>query len=397
MLKGTRRNAYVAMGFAGITASLLGTILLLTPASAGAFWPFTAAHAADGGTPILHDPSLNLLAAALNTDPNPSKDDSLLSLSEGSALIANSGPDGTLPDATDTSAAGAADTSSSDTSSGASISVYTVKDGDSISEIAVHFNVSVNTILWANDLTVKSTIKPGMTLVILPVSGTQHTVTKGETLSSIAAKFQASAQEIANFNGLDANATVVVGSTLIIPGGEVAVNASAPASTIKKAVSTTAKTSSTSKTISAAPTKSSSVKVGVDLGTASAGSSYYQNPVPGAILYQGIHGNNAVDLSAPSGTPIHAAAAGTVIISKSDGAWNGGYGSYVVLSHGNGTQTLYAHMSKDVVSIGDTVSTGELLGYVGETGEATGNHLHFEVRGAKNPFGYSCDLMSRCY
>ncbi len=386
--KGACRNVYAALGAAGISATLLGTVLLFTPQRVGAFWPFSTVRAADGDTPILHDPSLNLLAAALNSDPNPSKGDSLLPLSEGSALIANSGPDGTLPGAPDDS-----DTSSG-ASSNASISVYTVKDGDSISGIASHFGISVNTILWANDLTVKSTIKPGMTLVILPVSGTQHTVTSGETLYSIAATFKASAQEIATFNGLDEGATVVVGSTLVIPGGEVSTTAPAPTTTHKTSSTTTKTTSSAS----SSSTKGTSVSVKADLGTpAASGSSYYENPVPGAILYQGIHGNNAVDLSAPSGTPIHAAAAGTVIISKGDAAWNGGYGSYVVVSHSNGTQTLYAHMSKDIISVGDTVSQGQLLGYVGETGEATGNHLHFEVRGAKNPFAYSCTLMSKCY
>ncbi|MEO6536440.1 MAG: peptidoglycan DD-metalloendopeptidase family protein [Candidatus Paceibacterota bacterium] len=386
MPKGTRRNVYAALGAAGISATLLGTVLLLTPARVGAFWPFSTAKAADGGTPILHDPSLNILAAALNTDPNPSKGDSLLPLSEGSALMANSGPDGALPDVS----ASNSDTSTDSGSSG-SISVYTVKNGDSISGIASHFGISVNTILWANDLTIKSTIKPGMTLVILPVSGTQHTVTSGETLSSIAIKFKASAQEIATFNGLDAGATVVVGSTLVIPGGEVTASAATP-TTVHKLATTATKTSST-----AVVAKTTSVKIKADISAPSASSGYYANPVPGAILYQGIHGNNGVDLSAPSGTPIHAAAGGTVILSKGDGGWNGGYGSYVVISHANGTQTLYSHMSKDIISVGDVVSQGQLLGYVGETGEATGNHLHFEVRGAKNPFGYSCTLMSKCY
>jgi len=290
--------------------------------------------------------------------------------------MANVGPDGTVS---------SSDSSVSAASSGSTgeISVYTVKEGDSISEIADHFGVSVNTILWANDLTVKSTIRPGMSLVILPVSGVKHVVKKGETLSSIAAAYHASQTEIATFNGLDANATVVVGSTLIIPGGEVSGSASSKpsSSTAKKAGSSSSK---------------SSTKVGSDLGTAAA-SGYYQNPVPGAYLTQGIHGNNGVDLGAPSGTPIHAAAAGTVIVSKGDGAWNGGYGSYVVISHANGTQTLYAHMSRDIASVGEKVSQGEVIGYVGETGEATGNHLHFEVRGAKNPFGYSCSLMKKCY
>ena len=367
------------MGLTALAGALIGAIVLLSPSSVRAFWPFSAAQAANGSTPLLHDPSTRLLAAALNTDPNPTKGDSGLSLSEGSALMANVGPDGTISSKNIT-------TSSSGSANSGKISVYTVEDGDSISSIASHFGVSVNTILWANDLTVKSTIRPGMSLVILPVTGAKHTVKKGETLSTIAAAYHASEAEIATFNGLDADATVVVGSTLIIPGGEVSGSGSTNSS---------AKTSAKSST-PAKSTSKASTKTGSDLGTATA-SGYYQNPVPGAILTQGIHGNNGVDLGAPSGTPIHAAAAGTVIVSKGDGAWNGGYGSYVVVSHANGTQTLYAHMSKDIASVGEKVSQGELLGYVGETGEATGNHLHFEVRGAKNPFGYSCSVMKKCY
>jgi LysM repeat protein len=362
----TYKRVWTVAGITAACGALVGVISLLYPVSVKAFWPFSSAQAAEGDQPLLHDPSTRLLAAALNPDPNPSKGDGDLTLSEGSALMASAGPDGGRP----------SDSGVSSSPSSGSISVYKVREGDSISGIADHFGVSVNTILWANDLTVGSTIRPGMSLVILPVSGVKHTVKKGETLSTIATSYHASAGEIATFNGLNASATVVVGDTLVIPGGE----ASAPVSAKKKTVAK----------------KAASTPIRSDLGTAS-GSGYYQDPVPGAILTQGIHGNNGVDLGAPSGTPIHAAAAGTVIISKGDGAWNGGYGSYVVVSHANGTQTLYSHMSRDIVSVGETVSKGEVIGYVGETGEATGYHLHFEVRGAKNPFGYSCSVMSRCY
>ena len=113
---------------------------------------------------------------------------------------------------------------------------------------------------------------------------------------------------------------------------------------------------------------------------------YYSNPVPGAIITQGIHGWNAVDLGAARGTPIHAAADGTVIVARNNGAWNGGYGNYVVITHDNGTQTLYGHMTHAIVSSGQSVSAGQIIGYVGSTGESTGPHLHFEVRGAANPF-----------
>ena len=80
-----------------------------------------------------------------------------------------------------------------------------------------------------------------------------------------------------------------------------------------------------------------------------------------------------------------AAASGEVIIARGSG-WNGGYGQMVVISHPNGTQTLYGHMSAISVNAGDLVSAGQKIGEVGNTGNSTGPHLHLEVRGAKNPF-----------
>ena len=100
---------------------------------------------------------------------------------------------------------------------------------------------------------------------------------------------------------------------------------------------------------------------------------------------QGLHGYNGVDLASPSGTLIRAAASGDVIVSKSSG-WNGGYGLYAVIRHNNGTQTLYAHNSLNLVTVGEHVVRGQIIGRVGSTGKSTGPHLHFEVRGARNPF-----------
>ena len=99
--------------------------------------------------------------------------------------------------------------------------------------------------------------------------------------------------------------------------------------------------------------------------------------------YYGYSGHTGVDFACSSGTPIMAAKSGTVVISTALRYSSGGYrsyGEYIVISHGDGTMTLYAHMSSRAVSVGTTVSQGQTIGYVGSTGNSTGPHLHFEVR-----------------
>lgn len=348
---------------------------MLAPAPADAFWPFGTAKAqTESEPPLVHDSNMPLLEAANNSDPNPDKGGAEIIITEGSALVASAGPEGTI-----------ADLSPNDpTSPAGEISTYTVRPGDTIASIASTFGVSVNTIRWANNLTKTSTIQPGSTLVILPVSGVRHTVRSGETLAGIAKAYRADADDIAAYNGLDAGEALRAGDSLIIPGGEVSSGtASTAKTTVKKPATATA----------------SRIKQGGGLTQLQAAGGaevdgYYGNPVPGALLTQGVHGWNGVDLGAPSGTPVYAAASGTVIVSRV-GGWNGGYGNYVVIRHANGTQTLYSHLLKDTVSVGQTVSRGQAIGAVGRTGEATGNHLHFEVRGARNPFA-GCAEMTRC-
>ncbi len=353
-------DAYWIPGALIAASLLLGIGITIFPQTAGAFWPFTVLSAAEPEAPIIHDTSIDLLEAATNPDPSPAVITSDIPTSEGAALMANAGVDGTIPEADHNGA-----------TVGGSISTYTVQPGDSISEIASSHGVSVDTILWANGLTRKSAIKPGMTLVILPVSGVRHTVAKNETLAGIAKAFGADAEDIASYNGLDAGEALVAGSELIIPGGEI----SAPV--VKKP--------------SVATIKKPTIKTGGSMGVVrSVGDTTHtealSNPVPLGRLSQGIHGWNGVDFAAPAGTPVYAAASGTVILSRV-GGWNGGYGNYIVIDHGDGTQTLYAHLSTDIVSVGQQVAGGQNIGTVGRTGKATGNHLHFEVRGAKNPFG----------
>ena len=281
----------------------------------------------------------------------------MIATSNGSALVSYNGPSGAITDI--------ASTPSSDR-----ISVYVVRPGDTLSDIADMFGVSINTVKWANGLKSAKDVRVGDTLIILPISGIERTVAKGDTLKSLAKKYGADADEIAQFNDLDPAAPLAVGSNIIIPGGELSVP-----------VPVRSNTGHTTK-------EPSRVGGGTFFG-------YFTNPVPGSIVTQGLHGWNAVDLGAPRGTPVYAAAAGTVIVARTNGGWNGGYGNYIVITHGNGSQTLYSHFKNAVVGLGQTVAKGQLVGYVGTTGRVTGPHLHFEIRGVANPL-QSCVVGRVC-
>jgi LysM repeat protein len=288
--------------------------------------------------------SVALLKAATNIDPNPSKGGGDILVDEDGALVPEQSPEGLASDASVLTTNG-------------EISVYVVRPGDSLSQIAEMYGVSANTILWANDIKSANLIQPGDSLVILPVSGVRHVVKEGDTLKSIAEKYKGNIDDIIGYNGLSAEIALRAGQTVVIPGGEVA-----------QAVTKTA----TKKSVGSS-------------GRTSSGNSSFSHPVPGAVRTQGIHGYNGVDLGAPNGTTVRAAASGEIIISKASG-WNGGYGNYIVIKHPNGTQTLYAHLSINSVSAGAYVEQGETIGAVGSTGRSTGSHLHFEVRGDANPF-----------
>lgn len=265
------------------------------------------------------------------------------------------------------------------------ITTYKVKSGDTLSGIAEKFNISVNTIRWANDLTEKtSKITIGDELVILPVSGVEYVVQKGDTLSGIAAKFDANQDDILKYNDIEAS-KIKVGTELIIPGAE-PVTPKAPA---KKVVTTpkVAPTKTSEKV--ATPTTTTPVKVEEkkEEVAASNTSVKFVHPIPGGVLTQRIHDGNAVDFGAPVGTKVVASAAGTVLVAKGSG-YNGGYGSMIVINHPDGSQTLYAHLSKVSVSVGQSVSQGETIGLSGNTGQSTGPHLHYKESGTgkKNTF-----------
>lgn len=238
------------------------------------------------------------------------------------------------------------------------VSVYVIRKGDSISQIAEMFNVSTNTILWANDMKKGDKLVEGDTLIILPVSGVNHTVTKGQTLNNIAKKYKVEVNDIASLNGITEDSTLAVGDELIIPDAEI------PDTVIQKPK---------------ASSVISNTKAVLQVLTG-----YFVNPVPNyKRKSQGLHGKGGVDLAAPTGTPIVASASGVVLLARK--GYNGGYGTMVIINHPNGTQTLYGHMSKLGTTTGKVVNQGDVIGYVGSTGRSTGPHLHFEVHGARNP------------
>jgi len=243
--------------------------------------------------------------------------------------------------------------------------VYTVRPGDTWSGIADIHEVSINTVLWENERAKTDKLVAGEVLLIPPISGKGHKVEKGQTCQSIANKYQVDVKDIINYNGMEADCKLAVGEEIFVPGAEVS------SSIVSSSTSKKSSTSSVPKT----PLKNIA--------------GYFINPVLGYIKTQGLHGKNAVDLAAPIGTPVRAAASGTVTLARM--GWNGAYGNMVIIQHPNGTRTLYSHLSKLASTTGQNVSQGDVIGYVGNSGRVraakggNGAHLHFEVYGAKNP------------
>ncbi|MBX4209420.1 peptidoglycan DD-metalloendopeptidase family protein [Candidatus Parcubacteria bacterium] len=345
-----RSNIWLKIGLYSIELSLIITAIFAPFTTyAGVFSfisDFIGNKEADAGVTSRSSEILGVLQANVGPSSTGGMGGGEISMIDGSALIQETGMYGTQADIQD--------------SKSTQISLYVVRQGDSLGQIAKMSGVSVNTILWANNI--RGAIHEGDELVILPISGVVHKVVKGDTIRSIAAKYKADMDDIISYNDLRPSSSLAVGSTIIIPDGESTV--AAPRSIPGAAANPTEKLHGAGGPFY---------------------KDYYMRPIDVGMKTQGLHGYNAVDLAAPLGTPIHASASGVVIIARS-GGYNGGYGSYVVISHPNGTQTLYGHMSRVSVEQGQTVEKGQTIGLLGSTGKSTGPHVHFEIRGAMNPF-----------
>lgn len=237
------------------------------------------------------------------------------------------------------------------------IAEYTVQPGDLLSFIASDYGVSVDSIIWANNLVNANSIKPDQVLRIPPVSGIIHKVKNGDTVASIAKKYGVTADKILSFNSRKENQSLDIDEELIVPDGQ-----------IKSVITAKPGTKSVpAQRFSYLP----------DLGD------YFMIPTQGRTS-QGIHGRNGIDKANSCGTPVYAAADGSATTVDNVG-YNGGFGKFIKLAHPNGTETLYSHASKLLITAGQIVAKGQLIALMGSTGRSTGCHLHFEVHGARNP------------
>jgi len=247
---------------------------------------------------------------------------------------------------------------------------YTVQNGDTVSSIARQFGLTVNTILWANNLTTYGLIRPGDSLTILPYSGILYTVKNGDTASKIASKYGIDVDKILSCNDLSAG--LKIGQKIVVPGA--------------KKISETSLVRSNSSNY----TGLSAIRNLIKTPPAKVSGSKMVWPTSGHRITQYFSWrHNGIDIGNKVGTPIYAADDGIVEIAR--GGYNGGYGNTIVINHGGGRKTRYGHASKLFVKVGDEVEKGENIAAMGSTGRSTGPHLHFEIliNGVRyNPLNY---------
>jgi murein DD-endopeptidase MepM/ murein hydrolase activator NlpD len=242
------------------------------------------------------------------------------------------------------------------------VTTYTVESGDTTSSIAERFGLRTSTILWSNKLSAWSIIRPGQDLNIPPVDGVVHTVVKNDTLVAIAKKYRSDAEEVLEFNRLLDADDIAIGDVLMVPGGQPP-QVIAPKIVAPRVV------------VPAKPLPS----------------------IPGKFFWPSVSGyrisqyytwrHHGIDIAVTQGTPIFASEDGVVTSS----GWLGGYGYQVMIDHGNGLQSRYAHNSKLLVRRGAKVTRGQQIALVGSTGRSTGPHIHYEIyaNGKRvNPFTY---------
>lgn len=330
-------SAFSLSEFLGFTASALETIVIEDPNAL-----------------TTNSQNIPLLESSVNPDLKNTNDQDGTVIVQDDAFIYSNGPVGS-------------DVKYEKSTISDKIYVYTVVEGDTLSDIAENFDVSLNTIRWENGFS-GNNIKVGQQLNILPVTGVKHIVKKGDTISKIADKYEAEADDIYIFNDISKESVLKQGDIVFVPNGIIVpVVVSKPSG------------------------KPSSVISGTKSSNTKAPSGYFIRPAVGPVTspYGSRRGgfHYGVDIGNARGTKVVAAASGVVskVVSgcvEGRSSCGGRYGNYVVIEHTNGMSTMYAHLSSVKVEIGQNVSQGKSIGTLGNTGRSTGPHLHFEVRNA---------------
>ena len=248
---------------------------------------------------------------------------------------------------------------------------YTVKRGDSLWSISQEYGLKPETILWGNEWLSKAGIlQVSDKLKILPVDGVLHTVKEGETLETLQRLHGISAQEILEYVGnnfdLSQPGKLVAGQEIIVPGG----------------------TSPIFWSEAQPPSAETQVKYAGEFPNLGTGYFVWPLAPPYTLTQEYWGGHPALDIDTYSRQPIFASDSGTVAFSGWD---NTGYGNLVIIDHGNGYRTYYAHNEANLVSAGQTVAQGQQLAESGSTGNSSGEHLDFRILyggSFQNPLNY---------
>ena len=339
---GSSRDPLLYLGFAAVV--LYGSLALFSPSgSPRSFIPQESQNSVTGDA---------FIVAAERIKESPD-----LSIIQNNSLAAVSPPLMVTPQVL-----GALVSGETYETKGREVVEYVIQPGDNLWSIAETFNISLETLLWANNLNKNSLIQIGQKLVIPPTSGVIHHVQKGDTVSQVAKIYKAKAEDILAFNDLSGEGDIFIGDILIVPGGVMPPPVIYAPQTVPLA------------------------------------SSYFICPISQPCrVTQGLHWYNAIDFSnGKCGEPIFAAAAGEVLKvrltnSTSRSAFSGA-GNNLTILHPNGVVTFYGHLQAVLVNPGDYVSQGQMIATVGGqpgtpgAGKSTGCHVHFGVTGARNPF-----------
>ena len=221
------------------------------------------------------------------------------------------------------------------------IRIHTVQEGESLSSIAAKYNIDIETLYGANQIS--DVIHTGDQLKILPQKGILHVVQPGETLWSIARMYEVSVSAVMNANKKQDN-RLAVHEELIIPGAK-------------------------------------SAKTAVSRGIVSRMIWPTYGELSSSFGYRWGRLHAGIDIANDQGTVVKAALPGKVTYA----GWQSGYGYTVVIEHSPELSTLYGHLADFVVHVGQMVAQGEIVAYMGSTGNSTGPHLHFEVQYQQHP------------